>query len=342
MPSSASGCGAITISLPRRNSSWRDGAGRARLGGSDGVVSGSAFRWRDGAGRGRQSRASRHFTARTDSRRSCAARILVCLLPATPATAGILNRDLFRQLKRDGALGGAYLINAGRGALQVESDIVGALDDGTLAAATLDVFADEPLPEASPFVDPSRSNGHAAQCGLFRSAGVAANILRQIERLESGLAARTRDRSRDRLLRRCRACALRGKDRRPRRSGTAPRYRFKRDRHMQRVGVDQRRGVARNRDVALPEQEIAAPDVVWRGGSISEPARVPACRCRAGRRCRRRRAPPAPAPSNRCRARSCRPRDRARRGIAQQQQQNHFPSRRSARGAALGCSRRQP
>ena len=60
------------------------------------------------------------FLARTE--------ILVALLPHTPATNGILNLDLFRKLKRDGALGGAYLINAGRGKLQVDADICAALD----------------------------------------------------------------------------------------------------------------------------------------------------------------------------------------------------------------------
>ena len=55
-----------------------------------------------------------------------------------------------RKLKRDGALGGAFLINAGRGRLQVDADIVAALDEGALAGATLDVFPIEPLPAASP------------------------------------------------------------------------------------------------------------------------------------------------------------------------------------------------
>ena len=76
--------------------------------------------------------------------------ILVCLLPATPATNGILNLKLLRKLKRDGALGRAYLINAGRGALQIDADIIAALDEDTLAAATLDVFPTEPLPADSP------------------------------------------------------------------------------------------------------------------------------------------------------------------------------------------------
>jgi len=75
---------------------------------------------------------------------------LVCLLPLTPETRGILNRDLFCGLARDGVLGGPVLINAGRGGLQVEADIIAALDAGILKAATLDVFETEPLPATSP------------------------------------------------------------------------------------------------------------------------------------------------------------------------------------------------
>ena len=83
------------------------------------------------------------FLARTD--------VLVCLLPLTPATRGILNAKTFAGLARDGKLGGPVVINAGRGGLQVEDDILRALDDGTLIAATLDVFGTEPLPADSPF-----------------------------------------------------------------------------------------------------------------------------------------------------------------------------------------------
>ncbi len=83
------------------------------------------------------------FLARTD--------ILVALVPLTPETAGILNRRLFEGLARDGVLGAPVLINAGRGGLQVEVDVLGCLDDGTLGAATLDVFHAEPLPPDSPF-----------------------------------------------------------------------------------------------------------------------------------------------------------------------------------------------
>jgi glyoxylate/hydroxypyruvate reductase len=83
------------------------------------------------------------FLARTD--------ILVVILPLTPDTRHILNRALFSRLARDGVLGGPILINAGRGGLQNEADVLACLDDGTLQGATLDVFETEPLPADSPF-----------------------------------------------------------------------------------------------------------------------------------------------------------------------------------------------
>ena len=76
--------------------------------------------------------------------------ILVVLLPLTPATQGIVNYGLLKQLRKRNGLGGAVLINAGRGRLQKDADIVRALDDGTLKEASLDVFEVEPLPKTSP------------------------------------------------------------------------------------------------------------------------------------------------------------------------------------------------
>jgi glyoxylate/hydroxypyruvate reductase A len=72
--------------------------------------------------------------------------ILVCLLPLTPATEGILDARLFAQLPR-----GAALVNCARGRHLVESDLLPALDSGQLSAAVLDVFRDEPLPADHPF-----------------------------------------------------------------------------------------------------------------------------------------------------------------------------------------------
>jgi glyoxylate/hydroxypyruvate reductase len=83
------------------------------------------------------------FLRRTD--------ILVCLLPLTGETRQILNRDLFTKLNRSGPMGAPVVINAGRGGLQNEADILAALDDGTLSAVSLDVYATEPLPTDSPF-----------------------------------------------------------------------------------------------------------------------------------------------------------------------------------------------
>ena len=113
--------------------------------------------------------------------------ILVCLLPATSTTAGILNLTLFRKLKHDGALSGAYLINAGRGTLQVESDILAALAEGALAGATLDVFVSEPLPAASPLWTHPKVTITPHNAGFSDPRALAANILRQIERMERGL-----------------------------------------------------------------------------------------------------------------------------------------------------------
>lgn len=76
--------------------------------------------------------------------------IVVCLLPLTDTTRGILSKPLFIQMKRSGPLGPAILINAGRGQLQNEADILAALENGWLGAVTLDVFEREPLPEISP------------------------------------------------------------------------------------------------------------------------------------------------------------------------------------------------
>ncbi|MET3898775.1 glyoxylate/hydroxypyruvate reductase A [Devosia sp. UYZn731] len=79
--------------------------------------------------------------------------ILVNLLPLTPDTAGILNADTFGKLRRGGLDGGPVLVNPARGGHQREADIVRALGDGTLGAASLDVFEVEPLPADSPLWD---------------------------------------------------------------------------------------------------------------------------------------------------------------------------------------------
>jgi glyoxylate/hydroxypyruvate reductase A len=120
------------------------------------------------------------FLARTE--------ILVCLLPHTPATEGILNLALLRKLKRDGALGGAYLINAGRGMLQVDADVLAALEEGALAGATLDVFPTEPLPPQSALWTHPGVTLTPHNAGDLAPAELVRGVFAQIDRLERGEA----------------------------------------------------------------------------------------------------------------------------------------------------------
>jgi glyoxylate/hydroxypyruvate reductase len=112
--------------------------------------------------------------------------ILVVLLPLTEATHGIINASLLSQLNHGGPLGGPILINAGRGGLQVEADILTALDSGGLKGASLDVFEHEPLPKdsrlwAHPAVYVSPHNA-----AISSPKAIAALVARQIEAYERG------------------------------------------------------------------------------------------------------------------------------------------------------------
>jgi glyoxylate/hydroxypyruvate reductase A len=73
-------------------------------------------------------------------------RILVCLLPLTPETTGILNRANLSKL-----MPGGYVVNVARGAHLVDQDLIDLVDSGHLAGAALDVFREEPLPAEHPF-----------------------------------------------------------------------------------------------------------------------------------------------------------------------------------------------
>lgn len=75
---------------------------------------------------------------------------LVGLLPLTPDTRGIFNKPLFAKLAKHPVLPSPVFINAGRGASQNEADLIACLEDGTLGAASVDVFETEPLPADNP------------------------------------------------------------------------------------------------------------------------------------------------------------------------------------------------
>ena len=111
--------------------------------------------------------------------------ILVNLLPLTPETQGILNYETFGKLRRDGLDGeGPAIVNAARGGHQREADIVRALEDGTLKAASLDVFEVEPLPQTSPLwaMDNAYLTPHIAGASTERT-GVAyfSQVIRDYE-----------------------------------------------------------------------------------------------------------------------------------------------------------------
>lgn len=116
--------------------------------------------------------------------------ILVVLLPLTPDTRGILNHALFSRLARDSHFGGPILLNAGRGGLQNEADILAALEDGTLRAATLDVFEQEPLPPESPLWHHPAVTVTPHNAAISHPNAIAAFIAGEIEYLEQGGAPR--------------------------------------------------------------------------------------------------------------------------------------------------------
>jgi glyoxylate/hydroxypyruvate reductase A len=72
--------------------------------------------------------------------------ILICLLPLTPETKGILDRETLHKLPQ-----GAYVINLGRGLHIVDMDLIEMINNGHLTGAGLDVFEHEPLPAKHPF-----------------------------------------------------------------------------------------------------------------------------------------------------------------------------------------------
>lgn len=108
-------------------------------------------------------------------------RVLVCLLPLTEETRGIMNRRTLSLL-----LPGAYVINVARGGHLVEDDLTPLLDSGQLAGAALDVFQQEPLPAGHPFWHhPKIAITPHTAARTLRDESVA-QIAGKIARLESG------------------------------------------------------------------------------------------------------------------------------------------------------------
>jgi glyoxylate/hydroxypyruvate reductase A len=114
--------------------------------------------------------------------------ILVCLLPLTAQTRHILDRHTLSMLDRSSPLGAPVLINAGRGSLQVEADILDCLNDGTLGAATLDVFETEPLPQNSALWRHPRVLVTPHNAADTDPVEISRYVADQIERFEAGEA----------------------------------------------------------------------------------------------------------------------------------------------------------
>jgi len=107
--------------------------------------------------------------------------ILICLLPRTPETENVLNKELFNQLKD-----AAYLINISRGEILVEEDLISSINSGKLSGATLDVFRTEPLPSSNPFWSNPKITVTPHISAVTNPKTASIQLLENYRRLQSG------------------------------------------------------------------------------------------------------------------------------------------------------------
>ena len=112
-----------------------------------------------------------------------ASRVLVNLLPLTPDTENVMNRETLSRLQP-----GAYVVNVARGAHLVEEDLLALIDSGHVAGATLDVFRQEPLPAGHPFWNHPRITVTPHTSARTLREESIAQIARKMQALERGEA----------------------------------------------------------------------------------------------------------------------------------------------------------
>jgi glyoxylate/hydroxypyruvate reductase A len=110
-----------------------------------------------------------------------ASKVLVSVLPATPETQNLINRDTLSRLQP-----GGYLINVARGSQLVEADLLALIAEGHMAGAALDVFQVEPLPAGSPFWNHPQIRITPHIAALTNRAESVAQIVGKMAALEAG------------------------------------------------------------------------------------------------------------------------------------------------------------
>lgn len=108
--------------------------------------------------------------------------ILVCLLPLTEATTGILNKQLFSQLPKN-----AYLINVARGGHLVDQDLRDFINNQYISGASLDVYHEEPLPKDHFFWNFDEILMTPHHSSVSDTNSVVPQIVENYQRMQAGL-----------------------------------------------------------------------------------------------------------------------------------------------------------
>jgi glyoxylate/hydroxypyruvate reductase A len=107
--------------------------------------------------------------------------MLICLVPLTTKTKGLINYELLRKFQK-----GSYLINVSRGRILVEKDLLRAIKDGYIRGAYLDVFSHEPLPPNHPFWKCSEIMITPHIASITNQTNAAKIIVENYNRMEKG------------------------------------------------------------------------------------------------------------------------------------------------------------